>query len=407
MEVTRIFHPVGQGGFYTELFEHKKLVVYDCGGNSGPQMKQYIDSFLPKDSEIEVVAIFISHLHNDHINGLQRLLDKSKNCKLFLPHITPNRIIEAILYNAIYCTDAEFALFQNLFRKIIKKTEKNVKVIQVNEDTGEESQESYNLDEVNRYVIASGTRIYIEESGRQINGSSSKHPTLKWVYIPYNQKNPKLASSYSGKDAQIKKIHQLLENASKMSEDDAIENILEELDDLLKNKSVDDIKNIYTQLFGSIHNSQSMTVFSGLVNQPHEIEIEDNIFVRQRDIHHLGCDLCWHPRHCMHFGKIPCNFIYTGDYEECSNSTSTMLVQYYKQHWDTLCGIQIPHHGSKNNYYQELYENKCFAIASAGVNNSFNHPDIVTLVNIIEQGCMTIVVTEEVNTLKYQHFKIH
>ena len=71
MSVVRTFHPVGQGGFYTETFDdstNKSMVVFDCGGNSKKFMKEYMDSFLPSDKKAIIEAVFISHLHNDHIN---------------------------------------------------------------------------------------------------------------------------------------------------------------------------------------------------------------------------------------------------------------------------------------------------------------------------------------------------
>lgn len=112
---------------------------------------------------------------------------------------------------------------------------------------------------------------------------------------------------------------------------------------------------------------------------------------------HLDCDK-----------KIPCNFLFMGDFEAKVGKNFIDLESFYKQQkvWDTLCGIQIPHHGSRNNYHKGLYEDRCFAVASAGIKNQYNHPHIDTLINITNQGCCPNVVTEEINTLKYQHFKI-
>ena len=94
MEVTRIFHPVGQGAFYTESFNDQEMVVYDCGGNSSLKMKEYLDKFLTKSPQQGIEAIFISHLHDDHINGLQYLLDNSKGQhQLYIPQLTKNRLL--------------------------------------------------------------------------------------------------------------------------------------------------------------------------------------------------------------------------------------------------------------------------------------------------------------------------
>lgn len=78
-----IFHGVGQGLFYSGHINNNSFnFVYDCGTKTkGTYLKNAIDSLPSKD--IDFVAI--SHLHDDHINGLEYLL-KTKNVKkIFLP----------------------------------------------------------------------------------------------------------------------------------------------------------------------------------------------------------------------------------------------------------------------------------------------------------------------------------
>ena len=105
MKVTRIIHPVGQGGFYSETFyngEQEATFVYDCGGFDGGKnkMENYLKSFLPKDgSKKKIEAVFVSHFHVDHINGLQYLLNNAEVKYLFLPLLTENILIEALIYN--------------------------------------------------------------------------------------------------------------------------------------------------------------------------------------------------------------------------------------------------------------------------------------------------------------------
>lgn len=50
MELTRIVHPVGQGGFYSEQLKEGKnevLVFFDCGGNNRKSMEKYIRNYFP------------------------------------------------------------------------------------------------------------------------------------------------------------------------------------------------------------------------------------------------------------------------------------------------------------------------------------------------------------------------
>ena len=107
MEIIRTIHPVGQGGFYTETLESdsdKHTVVYDCGGSSKKSMEEYLKKYLHKDSSgnrMEIDAVFISHLHADHINGLEYLLKNADVKYLILPQLTNEMILEALVYNRI------------------------------------------------------------------------------------------------------------------------------------------------------------------------------------------------------------------------------------------------------------------------------------------------------------------
>ena len=88
----RIFHPVGQGAFFTEqlidMESSKTLfnIVYDCGSFTNvnrrypletPQLlRNEIDKVFNKDNHIDL--LFISHFDGDHTNGLDYLLSNSK-----------------------------------------------------------------------------------------------------------------------------------------------------------------------------------------------------------------------------------------------------------------------------------------------------------------------------------------
>ena len=91
--VTKTFYPVGQGGFYSERIEGNetvKTVVYDCGAvvgrsNNGPTpelQKCIVDSGSDK-----VDILVISHLDEDHINGICNLESYLKQHASRLPLI--------------------------------------------------------------------------------------------------------------------------------------------------------------------------------------------------------------------------------------------------------------------------------------------------------------------------------
>ena len=394
MEVTRIFHPVGQGGFYTESFDDQHMVVYDCGGKSREFMEEYIDSFLPENPQQQIDAIFISHLHRDHINGLEYLLNKVRGAKnLYIPFLTKNRLFEAAIYNHQFSHNDEVNKFIELivFDGLLSDTT----IVEVSEN-GEDGDGTKSMVIGEHSVIRSGDNIHIDEPQSPL-----------WVYIPYCSatQSPNFPSDLAG-DKFLRKLEEIYNTYDG-------QDLYFVLMNFLKKRSIKEIVRLYKILYGGVHNSQSMTVFSGL-------RIKDREYfdiISQSNLLRNACNKSyWHCHHrmcdCMcHIDceeKVPCNFLYMGDFESKVEKNFKALKLFYTRQdvWDTLCGIQIPHHGSRDNYNKGLYDDKCFAIASAGIKNQNNHPHIDTLINIVNQGCCPNVVTEDINTLKYQHFNI-
>ncbi len=388
MEVTRIFHPVGQGGFYTESFEDKRMVVYDCGGKSREFMEEYIDSFIPENPKQQIEAIFISHLHDDHINGLQYLLHKTSAKRLFLPCFSQEIVFETLFYNSLQKPNGNsinsfvVSLIESVRsdRSFIGDT----RITTISDESSERELPSYSLNGNIPPIIPSGTHLNEDKF---------------WVYIPYNPKSPKI--KFSKVDIKYRSTLEQIyyeKSAEKQARDIA---------DFVKKYSVKTCKEIYKALFGGIHNSQSMPVFSGIL-PPNNMQLGHPLtsfchFDIDIDCHHHDfhghCFIDWHhctPHNYLSSKKIISNFLYTGDFNAQKEENTKAIIKFYKEHqaWDTICGIQIPHHGSKHNYHPALYEGCYYAVASAGVTNKYRHPHVDTLNKIYQQKCYPFVVTE-------------
>lgn len=412
MDVTRTFHPVGQGGFYTESFADNHMVVYDCGGTTHIDIERCIDSLFEEHKSPQIEAVFISHLHEDHINGLQYLLQKSNAKRLFLPQFSKEKVFEALFYNA-----TQASVNSNVNDYIVNlvnavslgrnlKGDPRIVTISEEENAGEVS--SYSLDSIFPSSIPSGTHL-------TKNGL--------WVYIPYNPKSQK---------PNFNRIHNIYRKPLRdIYNEDSVEKQAQAIAEFVKQNSVKTCKEIYKLLYGGIHNSQSMPVFSGLLHKGNDIYIHSmqdfpdvyfEGFIGEHSIIHgsahiyfrcfEGCEYCveFHHALCSSFreDKVICNFLYTGDFEAKKANNMELLRRFYKRHgvWNSICGVQIPHHGSKYNYHSNLYEDCYYAIASAGLGNKFNHPHPETFKNISKQKCLPLLVTEDSNTKIQQHFKI-
>lgn len=394
MKITRIIHPVGQGGFYTETLSNgtqEATFVYDCGGFDKAKMKmgKYLDCFLPKGKQKKhIEAVFISHFHADHINGLQHLLDNAEVRYLFLPQLTEEVMMEAMVYN--YYTAKQSNEINNFLIKLYRgdaqfgSKERPTKIIQVDYADDNHVPEGFDrnqFSEGNLELQAWNWRQEeaIDLSAIEILPATAMLHCSTWLYIPYNSK-----VIQKEKEDLKKELGELL--GAKVT--------VENLPSLLENHTVKACKAIYNKVFGTQQNHTSMTLFSGTlehVRRPHCKK-----FPVCQNIHPLCDDFYIHP--CF-FNP---NILYTGDYEPANNIKE--LQRFYSVYWAKIATIQVPHHGSSNNYDDGLYEHAIRGIVSVGNENTYHHPDIETLVKIQNQGCHPVIVTEDKSSMRIYHY---
>jgi hypothetical protein len=398
MKVTRVIHPIGQGGFYTETLSNghqTKTFVYDCGGFNHKQsaMKKYLESYLdPKLGKKEIEAVFISHFHSDHMNGLQYLLDQSKVKYLILPQLTEDVLIEAFVYN--YCQTNTFnrvnRLLVNLYNrsKSENRDEERPRIIQVDEANDSRIPGEFNIEGQSNDDLS--IRAWNPNQRKELNlsfQSSIPSGTIlyckEWLYIPFNSKVA------SGKRKELR---------DKLEKELGKKITIDNLSKLLRGAGVKKCKKIYDDVFGNQHNGYSMTLFSGT----------NTLDVRCWHCHRL----CRFEDHCHHLyrfghGDYCCNpnFLYTGDFEPQNNSSE--LEFFYDSIWSEIASIQVPHHGSKHNFDEALYEYPIRGIVSVGNDNPYHHPDIDTLIKIQEQDCHPVIVTEDKSSMKIYHYECY
>ena len=90
------FNDIGQGGFYTgQLFpmrmhRSKMSFVYDCGTLSERnKLNNRIQGFKKSLFHNKLDVLFISHIDDDHVNGIPELLNGITCDRIYLPYLTP------------------------------------------------------------------------------------------------------------------------------------------------------------------------------------------------------------------------------------------------------------------------------------------------------------------------------
>lgn len=352
--IQRIFHPIGQGAFYSE--RHGDFnIVYDCGEwkNSKWATKIVEGSF---NQEEEIDVLFISHFDYDHVNKIEALKENFKIKKVVLPLLHEN---EKIFLEKIYSKSAPRN--KKILQLILNPEEYfGEDVIIINVDKFEkkerlkfEKKESLEFEKISETItIKSGTPLKKGD----------------WVYVPYN-------IEYQTRKAE-------LEEAFKKKKLD-IEKIRTDKAYLTKNRK--NIKEAYDLVKGNI-NKNSMLVYSGPEEEEHKyININYS---------------CKYPP-CffspIHENRVAC--IYTGD----SNLNEVNINEIYLDYWENIGTIQIPHHGDSRSFDSQILDKNYWCPISLGNTNTYGHPSNQLVADISLTGSSPIIITEDAQTIYIQN----
>ena len=340
--MTRIFHAIGQGAFYTEKFENGFTIVYDCGGQNKKFIVNKIQEVFEKNEKVDI--LFISHFHSDHINGVDFLLEYCDVKKVVLPFLHDNMKMQFIIENTKNRSYNQF-----IVNAIINPhdTFKDQELVFV---------EPFNID-----LNSTNTNQYID--GNKIKSTYSD----QWIYIPYNIYFDEFALQ--------------LEDALKSQSID-INNILDKI-------KIDkhNILNIYKSIIKeSSFNANSLVVYSGLLKDI-DLKLQNITFVNSE---------------VFTSNKVGC--LYLGD-AELKNDTEIEKVKYlFTNYWDDISVVQIPHHGSYKNYHTELSWSRSISVISTGFR--YSHPSQKVVEEIKSQDSICAIVSYDKSTQVIQQIPL-
>ena len=320
----RALHPIGQGAFFTEqFFEDGKCifnVVYDCGElRTNKHLIREIDNTLNVTDAPEVIDVmFISHLDEDHISGVDVLIDKgclTKDSVVVLPLHYP-LVLKLILdhYKSIGPNSFAGGEYDGLMRLF----DSEAKILGIDDNIEPVPNDPRGQDEGLMNIPAYS----------QLKSMQPLFYKSLWYYLPFNTILD---------DDRYQKFQDALKNAhidaDQLANITYVKQVLDKLIDIYQNlpKSINGVTAI---------NVNSLNVLSYAARDE---ELGDWW------INYLGDYLMWHypwePLAC----DCRCSCLYTGDsvmdahFEKCLES----LIQYITPYIGML---QIPHHGRKSCY---------------------------------------------------------
>lgn len=329
MVFKRVLHPVGQGAFFTEQFFDNAgkavfNVVYDCGEyRTSKHLDKEIENTLNVTGVADVIDVmFISHLDDDHINGIDHLINircLTNRSTVILPLNYPlviNLILEqeADALRGQYPDDA-LGVLQRLF-------DMGAKILGIDNNNDGVLNNTVPLDDIQGLPNYGAVRSFQPMMFKSL-----------WYYIPFNTilDNDRYKKFQEGLDAaQIDRS--LLTNAVYVRDN------LDKLIDIYKKlpKGIGHVTAI---------NVNSLNVLSYASNE---------IYLGRVWLNNFGSDVMW--RGDWDGGMVyrsRCSCLYTGDcvmeakFEHCID----LLVK----HITTWIGmLQIPHHGRAGNYDRKI-----------------------------------------------------
>lgn len=366
--LTRIFHPIGQGAFYSETHRigdgPKTTVVYDCGSKTcKTKIKESIDEDLQDN---RVTILFISHFHSDHCNGIEFLNPKY----IVLPMLSEYEKVLLWIENTLNESELDMNYERTLRDRFPESRFIFVRKIN-DEDEGES--EPLNLENFPGENIASGTPLRIGH-------------TSSWDYIPVNPKlDPALIEDFkqrlAGKNIDYAKLCAF--------------------DYAYFNTCKEELQKIYREIRSP--NEYSMAVYSGPGIPYHDFW--------ERTLRYWN-ESCFS---FTHIGRYPqrgdgpfCGCLYLGDMnlKEKGNAKSKILKKIYSllpgTVFDCLSTIQVPHHGSFKNFNNALLSwydksrdswNPWYApmlyVISAGDPSPYHHPSPRVLEKLVHHRIVT------------------
>ena len=391
MRMIRSFIPVGQGTFYCEQFLDKQTkeiinIVYDCGSQSKTLIKKQIENTFKRGETIH--AVFISHFHYDHISGLEHLLEYCDVKIIFLPMVTDENKVVLYLNNIL--NGSKNSDFTNSFINNPKEA-----LLYKSESTEIYEIQPYNPDNQFEQFSKKGFGYEDREdsihSGSDVSSIIARYSYNKmlsdWAFIPFNYEE--------GKNMiYLKQALNAYANLKGFKYKELPNNITKE--------SIKDIKRIYLNVLkGTKHfNTNSMTLYSG--------DILGKSYQKYVGQKYMRC----YCKGCYNCGDLKMSgCLYTGDYDMSDDNKFFTLIKSYENRLnkgllnksieDFVGCIQIPHHGSKNNYNANISVYNTYYVISAGARNMYGHPHSFVIKSLLLNDTNPLVVTEEADSAVY------
>ena len=383
MKMTRTFHPVGQGAFYSEQFRSGNgdgfRIVYDCGTKTKIDCEAIIQDAFKDNKSIDI--LFISHFDEDHVSMISELLNQHVIIKCVVLPLLP--VEETAVLWAHY-RQTRNATGEHLLADPVRFFHKDTVVLHV-ESTGNGPIElSPNHADVSINFQHDSDVIVLKPNGEQVgiksvdkkdipSGTRIIVPRYSWCYIPHNYEYPQRHQALVNELSKRTNINQAsLGNASYIAS---------------KSTELNKVyKSLKTAKCGDI-NENSMLIYSG----PQKCST---------GVTHRWGELIWNGLefNCWFNDRPAC--IYSGD----SDFKKVKIHRVYGSLWNNVGMVQVPHHGSGGSFSAEFIDksNRSY-LCPISTGRQYGHPSSSVLKDILIRHSLPLIVDECLCSKLTQH----
>lgn len=451
----RVFHPVGQGAFYSEQIYSGNNVfemVFDCGNDRGhnkKKLKEYSPKLFDyfehriinnKDKVWKIDLLFISHFHADHISFLITYKGQYQVKNLIIPVLSEEQKSLLLIDVLLKKIDIDFQAYYQLLTDTPKFFGENCHIIKINTDESNTDEDKNK----NKDLVIVTNEGKVESRGELLktfnpifklqyydNKLIIYHPDPQshyyfpiWLYLPYDFIKYFCCSDYKRKIStffiKTKLTSELLMDVKDITEIlKHIEKKLKNIEKKLKNKNkninikpLNYLKAQYMKINRDL-NKICLGVFSG--------PIPFHLYSYLRNLNLKEYNKIFKEQSCLYTGDIPFNAtkeincveevrkLIIESYASLSKLYSESKDYDFENNFDWHIGtLQIPHHGSGDNYSDDFFKLKFInAVICFGSNNKYSHPNGELLLKLLEKNKIIRDVSNNYTKKYARRFKIY
>lgn len=390
MEADLIFHNVGQGLFYTGQINCNNgsyfNFVYDCGATEkypydrSATLNTCIDRYTKYLDKQDIDMLVISHFHHDHINGIEKLLEKNNVKDVVIPFYTYEERFVTYFTNEVEdISDDQLAFLLDPYQFFLSRDVERIIVVR-HQQNNDEINSPIDFNEIIKKYIPEGAeynelRNQNENKIVLVDDATSFKISNCWNFAFYA--DDKFKGNFDQKTA--KKSITNLKNATTKQD---------------RQKAINEIKASYN-------------LSSSQMNETSLIMVHKFDYSRLMDIYPypiIGYHQYWHFEECHYLWREKSQIhILTGDFNFRTTKWDDVQKHFGSFIDSKTSVIQVAHHGSIDNWDKNILHNKNHSlfVIPYGTKNPYGHPSIKVVKDIVMGHNCLFEVTEKQSLMMF------